>query len=244
MNNGKCMDDVVGTWGNVCQCQGDFAGKHCQIPCTLRDGYRGVGFCDDDKIAGKVCRPDHKGLATCAPQKYQRPGYTGCPCGDDQYINSAPAGLPHQCAALTVCDSQGSKPTEYESTAPTTTTDRQCLSINDCTVDQYERVASCAAKTTQTNAGATCTMGAGTTCVSSVGSDAEAKASNGLGDCDYTPAGAPTATSNRVCVDYTVGCKLSSASNYDCKWDKHDIKKCVFTQQTLCSGYCKNGPSF
>jgi hypothetical protein len=107
---------------------GEFGGKHCQIFCPAREDYVAIGFCNEEAV-GKACRKDQLGLAVCAPRTYTHPPgvenpYSGCACGDDQYIAERPVGRPHICKALTVCDAS-----EYEWRAPTTTEDRVCEKV-------------------------------------------------------------------------------------------------------------------
>ena len=114
-------------------------------------------------------------------------------CTAAQYRNAA--GV---CTALTACTA-----TQYESTAPTATTDRVCMPLTVCTATQYE---STAATATSNRVCMPLTVCTATQYESTAATATTDRVCMALAVCTATQyeSMAPTATSNRVCSNLAV----------------------------------------
>jgi hypothetical protein len=119
-------------------------------------------------------------------------------CTAAQFETAAPtATSDRQCAALTVCTA-----TEYETHAPTATSDRQCAALTVCTATEFETHAPTGKSDRQCAALTVCTAAQYEAAPPSATSDRSCQAISTCTAAQYEVS-APSATADRVCAALT-----------------------------------------
>jgi hypothetical protein len=163
----------------------------CQNP--LATNYHPEATLDDESCI--VCAPGTFGedgvCVDCPAGTYSASSAaTVCTnlsiCADDEYESLAPTTTSDRvCSALSSCTAQ-----DYESVAPTNTSDRLCTALSLCSADEYEIIAATATSNRECSVLSVCSA-------------------------DQYELVSATATSDRICETIIEGCTDASAYNFD-----------------------------
>ena len=138
-------------------------------------------------------------------------------CTAGEYESVAPTATSNRvCSPVSEC-----YPDEYESVAPTPTSDRECSVLSACLSDEYETMAPTLTSDRACSPVSECYPGEYESMPATVSSNRECSVVRECSDNEYETL-APTATSNRICETIVMGCMDETDYNYNVRANTSD----------------------
>ena len=187
----------------------------CKDP--LAANYNSEATLDDESCV--ICTPGsygEDGVCVACPEGTfsSSSGASVCTytsiCADDEYETLAPTTTSNRvCSALSTCTAE-----EYESVAPTATSNRVCSALSTCTAEEYESVAPTATSNRVCSTLSQCSSDEFEALAPSLTSDRECSALSLCSANEFVLVAA-TSTSDRICETIIEGCTDATAYNFD-----------------------------
>ena len=179
-------------------------GDHINLHGDLTIGLLG---CKDPLAANynSEATLDDESCVICTPGSYGEDGVcVACPEGT--FSSSSGASV---CTYTSICADD-----EYETLAPTTTSNRVCSALSTCTAEEYESVAPTATSNRVCSTLSQCSSDEFEALAPSLTSDRECSALSLCSANEYVLVAA-TSTSDRICETIIEGCTDTTAYNFD-----------------------------